>query len=234
MLLAHRGNTEKYQENTADALYDIKKFHILNGFNNKTFGVEFDVQQLKTGEIIIYHDQTLNRLHKNNRLATEIDKHTAVLYGIPFLSNVLDSFNGTKLILDIEIKLYTTEHYKNICNTVAKMVIDRNMTNTCILTCFDSNVVMFLLKNYPILKSCLIVNTSPSTLILRDLTKNGMKKIVVHKNEFIRNVNQYIKLEPIVYCLDPDDPIVSTYHNIDIITDSIDKYVYDPKYFDPR
>jgi glycerophosphoryl diester phosphodiesterase len=235
MLLAHRGiTTTNCQENTLAALEEIKKFKTLHGFNNKLFGIEFDVQQLKTGEIVVYHDETLKRLHNDTRTITQIDKYLATKNNITFLSDVLDSFKNTTFVLDIEIKLYAEDNYKPICNAVANMILKRQITNVCMISCFNSNVIMFFLKNYPTIKSCLIVDTHPSKLLLQDLHRNGMKQLVLQKDIFENDPTRYLIFEPIVYCLNPNDTLISKYPNINIITDNFEKFVEDPKYFDHR
>lgn len=225
MLLSHRGITTEFQENTLEALEAIKKYQILHKFNGRYFGIEFDVQQLQSGEVVIYHDENLNRLHNDNRLVTSLDVKTAKEFNITFLSDLLDSFKELTFIINIEIKLYTSSNYKKICNSIGEMIIDRKMEKTCIITCYNSDVVMFYLKNYPKIKTHLIIDSRPSILILKDLKKNGMKKIVISKELFKTDPLKYIKYKPIIYCLDPNDEIIKQYPKIDIITDNFEKFI---------
>ena len=103
MLIAHRGVTNKYQENTFDAISAImalEKPSLTTDSQtcNQQIGVEFDIQQLKSGEIVIYHDETLKRLHNDPRVITEIDKNTAMNFNIAFFDSVLDLFKNTNYI----------------------------------------------------------------------------------------------------------------------------------------
>ena len=217
MLIAHRGVTSKHVENTFEALTEIMNFKQ----DQMKLGVEFDVQQLKDGEIVIYHDKTLERLHNDKRIITDIDKQTATKLNITFFEQVLNVFQNTNFLLDVEIKYYDGD-YKKICNSVANMIIDRKMEHVCFVTSFNFNIVMFFLKQYPSIKSHLIVESSPSKLILEDLYKNGMKGLVVEEKEYKKNTSLYSQFEPIIYCINHPRDIVQNIVNI--ITDKIELF----------
>ena len=228
MLIAHRGVTNKYQENTFDAISAImalEKPSLTTDSQtcNQQIGVEFDIQQLKSGEIVIYHDETLKRLHNDPRVITEIDKNTAMNFNIAFFDSVLDLFKNTNYILDIEVKLFNEIGYKNICNKIVDMILQRKMESMCFVSSFNFNVVMFFLKNYPTIKCYLIIDSLPSILLLGDLHKNGMKKLVIEKEEFEKNYMYYTKFDPIIYCVnDTSDPLLLNVKNV--ITDCIEMY----------
>ena len=83
LLIAHRGDTEKYSENTLEAFQ--------SAFNRGADGIEFDVQYHEGGDVVIVHDYT----HDEN-----------LVY--PTLEQVLTRFSS-KGRMEIEIKALEEE-----------------------------------------------------------------------------------------------------------------------------
>ena len=69
IILGHRGVTDK--ENTYDSITGI--VNIAKKYPTAKWGVEFDVQMTKNGNIVCYHDKTLLRIHNRNDTVYDAD-----------------------------------------------------------------------------------------------------------------------------------------------------------------
>ena len=101
LIIGHRGARGHIAENTLES---IQKALDLN-----VDGVEIDVYQCSSGEIMVFHDKKLNRLTKHNGLIEETTFEelnnilVAKKYKIPTLEQVLELIDG-KILLNIELK----------------------------------------------------------------------------------------------------------------------------------
>ena len=101
LIIGHRGARGHVAENTLES---IQKALDLN-----VDGVEIDVYQCSSGEIMVFHDKKLNRLTKHNGLIgeTTFEELNNILvdkkYQIPTLEQVLDLIDS-KILLNIELK----------------------------------------------------------------------------------------------------------------------------------
>lgn len=103
---AHRGFTKSATENTLSAFKAA--------FELGVDGIELDVRTCKSGEVIVFHDPTLNRLTDGrgfvkNKTLDELQRfrirnsESGVEERIPTLEEVIE-FVGDKVILNVEIK----------------------------------------------------------------------------------------------------------------------------------
>tara|TARA_R110002153_G_scaffold110416_5_gene251702 strand:+ start:148 stop:825 length:678 start_codon:yes stop_codon:yes gene_type:complete len=115
MIIGHRGNAEFHLENTLEAILAAVDIGI---------GIEFDVQTCATGELVLFHDETLLRLantpqntHQNTPQNTpqkisdmswsELSQINLIGgYKIPRLVDVLahPRVKNSSLLIDIDIK----------------------------------------------------------------------------------------------------------------------------------
>lgn len=108
--IAHRGlYNSKYPENSLGAFENAVK----NGYP-----VELDLQLLSDGEIVIFHDSTLNRvcgvdvkLHSLKKENLNTYKLQDTSYRIPTLTQVLETINGKVPIL-FEFKTELFKHHE--------------------------------------------------------------------------------------------------------------------------
>lgn len=132
-IIAHRGGRNWAPENTLAA------FH--RSVSARVGGVEFDVHRCSTGELVVIHDDTIDRttngvgMVKDSSLG-ELKRLSAGLWfdkefreeRVPLLTEVLDLFNE-EMVIDIELKnspvgydgieedlLYTIEPYRSKLN----------------------------------------------------------------------------------------------------------------------
>ena len=109
-IIGHRGYSKKYPENTMLAIekcldIDLKKYPLL--------GIEIDLQLTKDGQIVIFHDRTLDHLTGKEgtindwdyadlkKLTIKHDEHVGQT--IPLLKDVFDRVNH-KTYLFLELK----------------------------------------------------------------------------------------------------------------------------------
>ena len=133
-ILAHRGVTYNYPDNTIDSLCTIFNYSSTN-FN---FGVELDINLSSDNKLFIYHDSHIDNILLNTITYTQIKERNN---NIPLFTSVLDKFNNTPYILDIEIKSYHNDliHFTNIIFDIIKKYninyffssFDINICNIC-------------------------------------------------------------------------------------------------------
>lgn len=143
--IAHRGLwNENLPENTMGAFKNAC---------DKGYPIELDVQLSSDNQVIVYHDNTLDRLTEDKGCV--IEKPFSILkdlkinqtaYNIPLFSEVLKEING-KVPLLIEIKNTT----KNIvlCDNLVELLI--SYKGEFALQSFNPFIVKYIADNYPVL-----------------------------------------------------------------------------------
>lgn len=98
-IIAHRGASKDYRENTIDAIYAALQLGI--------DGVEIDIQQTKDNKLIVYHDDYIPSISKPKIKELTFDEIKSILrrqnIKVSLLDDVISRFKD-KLFLDIEIK----------------------------------------------------------------------------------------------------------------------------------
>ena len=126
--LAHRGYSAKYPENTMEAF--IKAYE--KGFD----GVETDVHMSKDGELVLIHDEKINRTstgkgyvkdHTLSELRTyNFNYQTYGHFPIPTLRELLEFIQGKDFVVNIELKTDVI-HYEGIEEKVYQLVKELNV-----------------------------------------------------------------------------------------------------------
>lgn len=139
--IAHRGYSGNYPENTMLAFRKA----IEVGCD----GIETDVQMTKDGEMILCHDEKIDRttdgtgyiidytydeLKKFNAGNLFKDKYGFV--EIPKLSDLFDLVKNKDLLINLELK-NSEVVYKNLEENVIKMIYKYNMQNNVIISSFN-------------------------------------------------------------------------------------------------
>lgn len=145
---AHRGHhTKDLPENSVEAIQSAIEYG--------ADGVEIDVQRTKDGELVVIHDEYLERLTGLNRFVWEVEyedlktlylldsEKNTTKYHVPKLTEVLDLFVGEKTKLNIEIK-DSFYPYKNLPAEVVKEVASRNLQEQVIYSSFNHNTIKYL------------------------------------------------------------------------------------------
>ena len=179
ILLGHRG-VLKNKENSLKGITGIK-FFVLDGIH---FGVEFDVQLLRDGSVVCYHDMDMRRLHRDHRKLIDVTYFDVEKYKIPTLDIVLKNFiPSSPVILNIEIKTYNynVDQINLICWKVVDLIEQHKLEKNCVITSFDVRVINKLLEKNLIDEIGLIVHNTYDITEIEILRKNGMKYLVVNK-----------------------------------------------------
>lgn len=139
-IYAHRGASGYAPENTLEAF----KLAIKQGAE----GIELDVQLTKDGEVVVIHDETIDRVSNKTGFVKDYTlvelrefsfdnniegyKNTK----IPTLKEVLELLKPTNLMLNIELKT-SIIWYENIEEKVLKLVYDADMSDRVIYSSFN-------------------------------------------------------------------------------------------------
>ncbi|MBQ0065921.1 MAG: glycerophosphodiester phosphodiesterase [Firmicutes bacterium] len=143
--IAHRGffnNKEEYPENSLPAFQRAV---------DAGFGIELDVQMSKDGKLVVFHDGTLKRMCKDERMLIDLTYDELQQFylkrssqKIPLFEDVLKVIDG-KVPLIVEIK-YEGDSIKTVEKTVEMM---KDYPGLYVMESFDPKVVHWLRKNRP-------------------------------------------------------------------------------------
>lgn len=115
-IIAHRGNTNDFAENSIEAFASA----IALGAD----GIEFDVHMGSNGCLPVYHDYYLNTKNANKELISEKEAEYLRSFNIPFFPDVFDLFKNN--FMEIELKAPKIEFIKLIAEVVGK---NKNIEN---------------------------------------------------------------------------------------------------------
>jgi len=140
-VIAHRGYSSKAPENTMAALKMAVDFGV--------DGLEFDVHVTKDGEVVICHDESVDRTTNGKGLIVdytyeELQKLDAGSWfsdeykgeKIPRLTELFDLVRGSNLLLNIELKTGVSS-YRRIEKAVLKLIEDFSLTEQVIISSFN-------------------------------------------------------------------------------------------------
>ena len=156
LLLAHRGYTKKFQENTYESYFESL-------FDTRIDGIEIDVCQTSDKQLVCFHDINLKRLFDIDKNINQIEFKDLkdlpikkeLLYGknlvsykyntkIVLFTRLLNMFKYQKKIINIELKI--EEDDKEFVNNVINEIRIRNMENNVILTSYNHKLLEYIDK----------------------------------------------------------------------------------------
>jgi glycerophosphoryl diester phosphodiesterase len=119
LIFSHRGNTRKFKENTLEAFQASVEFGVM--------GIETDVQMSKSGELYLFHDDSLERLMGRGGVFHDLSEETIKSFRysqgekIPTLRQLLTWLEGNP-----EVGLYLELKFPEVCSDqyVEKLVKD--------------------------------------------------------------------------------------------------------------
>ena len=169
-IFAHRGVSAHYPENTRAAFLATSKLPIT--------GVEFDVHLITDGELVVIHDETINRTSNGTGYVRDYTLHQlrAFEYGSWFseafvdetiltLGEVLELFKGTHHVINIELKTDVFP-YEGIELRVIKEIAAHQMTERVIISSFNHESIQRVSQLAPYIESAALfehLKTEPST-----------------------------------------------------------------------
>lgn len=163
-IYAHRGYSAKYPENTLAAFYAAANLPI--------DGVEFDVHLTKDQQVVVIHDESINRTSNGTGFVKDmtLQELREFDYGswfseefvgmeIPTLGEVLNVFRDTNLRVNIELKSDIFV-YQGLEELVLREVKQQGMIDQVVISSFDHEVVARVAKLAPnVENAALFVNS---------------------------------------------------------------------------
>lgn len=158
---AHRGASGYMPENTMEA------FEL--AVEQNADGIELDVQLSKDGEMVILHDETVNRVTDGRGMVKDFSlqelkelrvqtKHTKKgTYRIPTLKEVLDLMKKTDMLVNIELK-NSIWLYPGLEEKVLKLVREMGMEEQIFYSSFNHYSIVKLKKRNPYVRTGLLFN----------------------------------------------------------------------------
>ena len=150
---AHRGASGYCPENTIEA---FEKAIEMN-----SDGIELDVQLTKDGQIVVCHDELIDRVSNHKGFLKDFTYEELASFNfnnkmdekypfckIPLLSQVLEMIKPTKLVLNIELKT-SVFHYEGIEQKVVDMVKEYGLEDRIIYSSFNHQSIVNLLNINP-------------------------------------------------------------------------------------
>lgn len=137
LYISHRGGEGPIPENTVEALADA----LGSGFG----GVELDVWETDSGELLVFHDPTLERMCGSDKNIWEIStanrnmypmKSGGKTYLIPTLEEVLDAVKDKDGAIYLHIKIdKTAKHYfsEDAAGQVIQMLREKNLVKNSVV-----------------------------------------------------------------------------------------------------
>ena len=207
VVTAHRGASGLAPENTIAAM--LKAIEYESDFS------ELDVQETKDGQLILLHDDDLQRTTNDSGPIWE--KTYADLQGvdagswmspefagepIPLFSSVIDTVKG-KMKLNIEIKI--NNHQQDLERRVVNLIEEKDFADQCIVTSFNRPTVEKVKELNPNLKVGLIFSKWP----VGDIYNNNWSLLSVNAKlvdrEFVEKAHQAGKEVHVWTVNEPED-----------------------------
>jgi len=227
VILAHRGYSAKFFENTLTA---FKK-----AFEFGADGVELDLRSTRDNQIVVVHDDNLERFCGINVKISDLNLRELREYNregekIPSFEEVLSIIPPGK-ILNVELKERTPA--ESALQAVRKLFSPQNT----IVSSFDHDLISFLIKRHPDFKFGFLVGeelrNDPIGLI-RSLLEEKPYSIhlpvqLVDYPQYFESICTAIKSKKVdiyIYTVNDPDKCVRFVNMVDgIITDEVEKFV---------
>lgn len=159
-ILAHRGYSAAYPENTLIAFQEAAKLDV--------WGVEFDVHLTKDNQLVVIHDESIERTSTGNGFVKDmtLEELRTFDYGswfapefagqvIPTLSEVLAIFKSSPIQINIEIKSDIFE-YPGIEALIANEIHAFNLEDRVIISSFNHESIARFQQIMPHVKTALL------------------------------------------------------------------------------
>ena len=156
---AHRGWSEAYPENSMIAFQKAAELGVDQ--------IEMDIRVTKDGELVVFHDQTVDRV--SNGTGKVADFTLAELKELDIGIKKGEQFVGTRiptlvefldfikmqpdLTVDFELKEYNddgplSEEYQLLCDRVLDLIAAYDLEDRCVVNSFGGNIHEYIQKKY--------------------------------------------------------------------------------------
>jgi glycerophosphoryl diester phosphodiesterase len=148
LVFGHRGMSQYYPENTMLSFSKCAENPLIDG-------VELDVHQCKSGEIVIAHDFSLKRTAGIDREIEEftLDELKAIDVGsfkgegfsdcrVPQLRELFSTF-GDRFIYDVEIKAKAGDVARELCRKTLEIIREFHLENNVVVSSFNPIALRF-------------------------------------------------------------------------------------------
>lgn len=151
-ILSHRANGYGFPENTLPAFEAASR-------SSKNDGVEFDVQLTKDDVVVVHHDDVLGRVFEGDEPLQDLtfeelqtrkplDPEHSELQ-IPRLSELLELFEDTEKILNIEFKISELSDRAKLIDKVLEEVASHSLSGQVLYSSFDREILEMLRESQP-------------------------------------------------------------------------------------
>lgn len=147
-IYAHRGSSGLYPENTLAAFLDAAQLQIT--------GIELDVHLTKDHELVVIHDEMINRTSNGQGFVKDltVDELKTYDFGIrfskafqgekiPLLAEVLEIFSETNHLINIELKTDVVR-YEGIEEKVLQLVHEMGIAHRVIISSFNHQSIQII------------------------------------------------------------------------------------------
>lgn len=146
-IIAHRGYSKLYPENTMLAFKEAAKFDIA--------GIELDVQLSKDKQVVICHDESIDRTSNGSGFIKDMTlaelkaydfygkfegQYDSEVIKMPSLSEFFDWFENEEFIVNIELKT-NIFRYEGLVEKVNELVLDFGLEDRVILSSFQHHTM---------------------------------------------------------------------------------------------
>ena len=152
-IFAHRGSSGNFPENTIAAFKEAARLPV--------FGVEFDVHMTADGELVVIHDESIDRTSNGTGFVKDMSLSELKTYDfgswfssdflgepIPTLSEVVDVFDSTDHKLNIELKSDIFP-YEGMVGKVLDLLAERQMESRVVISSFDHAAIQSVKRLNP-------------------------------------------------------------------------------------
>jgi glycerophosphoryl diester phosphodiesterase len=158
-ILGHRGASRDFPENTLEAFS--------GAMAQQADGVELDVMRCATGELVVCHDEWLDRLSGLHvevlttpwRKLARIDVGSRLGFAparMPLLDDVFDALPKDAL-LNVELKCETTDDH-GLSLEVCSRIVDRKLQDRVFLSSFNPLCLVRVARSYPTLRRGFLID----------------------------------------------------------------------------
>ncbi|WP_254118994.1 glycerophosphodiester phosphodiesterase [Bacillus sp. FJAT-29790] len=181
-IYGHRGFSGCYPENTMIAFEEAESIGV--------DGIELDVQMTKDGELVVIHDEKVDRTTNGTGYVKDLSYEQIRLLDagswfdpkfsnqiIPSLSEVLEWVKGLDRKLTVNIELKTDRFdYTNIEKNVLSKVYEYQLNDQVIISSFNQNSLKRVREIDPYIQTALLFIGVPSNVLedARTLRVNGI------------------------------------------------------------